>query len=132
MAHFAELDENNVVLRILVVPDSEEHRGQDFLEKDLGLGGRWIQTSRSGSIRKRFAMVGGTYSSELDAFIPVKPYPSWVFDENELDWSSPIPKPTEPFDTSQPENCDYVWLEGEQLWHPFYIDVSRTVNEGNK
>ena len=45
MAHFAELDENNVVTQVLVVPDEQEHRGEDFLANDLGLGGRWVQTS---------------------------------------------------------------------------------------
>ena len=124
MAHFAEIDENNIVLRILVVPDSEEVRGQEFLANDLGLGGTWIQTSRTGRIRKRFAEVGGTYNKDLDIFVPIKPYPSWTFDSELSEWTCPIPKPTEPFDLTQPENCDYRWNEQDQEWMPFYIDVS--------
>ena len=55
MAHFAEIDENGIVKQVLVVPDQQEHRGQEYLADDIGLGGRWIQTSYNGSIRKRFA-----------------------------------------------------------------------------
>lgn len=58
MAHFAELNAQNVVVRVVVVPDSEEHRGEAFLADDLGLGGRWIQTSYNGRIRGQYAGAG--------------------------------------------------------------------------
>lgn len=69
MAHFAELDQNNIVLRVLVVPDEQEHRGEQFLAEDLGLGGRWIQTSYNNRIRGVFAGPGFTYDPENDVFI---------------------------------------------------------------
>jgi hypothetical protein len=68
MAHFAEIDSNNVVLRVLVVADEHEHRGQEFLADDCNLGGTWIQTSYNGSIRSKFAAVGDIYDEENDEF----------------------------------------------------------------
>jgi hypothetical protein len=58
MAHFAEIDSNNVVLRVLVVADEHEHRGQEFFADDCGLGGTWIQTSYNSNIRSKFAGIG--------------------------------------------------------------------------
>lgn len=69
MAHFAELDENNKVIRVLVVDNSQEHRGQDFLAVDCGLGGRWIQTSYNEKFRKKFAGIGDFYDPIQDIFI---------------------------------------------------------------
>jgi hypothetical protein len=68
MAHFAEIN-NNVVLRVLVVPNEQEHRGQEFLADDLGLGGTWIQTSYNATIRGKFAGTGDTYDSVNDVFV---------------------------------------------------------------
>lgn len=90
MAHFAELDENNVVLRVLVVPDEEEQRGEQFLSVDLRLGGRWVQTSYNGNIRKNFAGIGYTYDPTRDAFIPPKPFASWLLNEQKCLWEAPI------------------------------------------
>lgn len=83
MAHFAEIDQNNIVVRVLVVSNEQEHRGQDFLANDLGLGGTWIQTSyntfanqhsNGGTpLRKNYAGIGYTYDSVRDAFIPPRP-----------------------------------------------------------
>lgn len=70
MAHFAEIDERHIVLRVLVVPDEQENRGQDFLSNDLGLGGTWIQTSYNRNFRKNYAGVGFLYDPILDIFIP--------------------------------------------------------------
>jgi hypothetical protein len=108
MAHFAEIDENNIVLRVLVVDNSQEHRGQEFLANDLGLGGTWIQTSYNGNIRKNYAGIGYTYDEQRDAFIPPQPYPSWILNENTCLWESPIPYP-------QDEKL-YVWEEEQQNW----------------
>ena len=88
MAYFAELDENNVVLRVLVVADEEEHRGQEFLANDLGLGGTWMQTSYNNNIRKQYASIGFTYDPDLDIFIAPQPESDWVLDEN-YDWQLP-------------------------------------------
>ena len=72
MAHFAEINNDNTVMRVLVVDNSIEHRGADFLANDLGLGGTWIQTSYNNNIRYNYAGIGYTYDAERDAFIPPK------------------------------------------------------------
>lgn len=72
MAHFAEIDANGIVLRVLVVPDEQESRGQEFLANDLGLGGTWIQTSYNTQIRGKFAGVGNKYNKENDEFVVVQ------------------------------------------------------------
>lgn len=69
MAHFAEIDENNIVLRVLVVDNSQEHRGQEFLAIDCGLGGTWIQTSYNNNFRGKYAGTGDIYDPETDTFI---------------------------------------------------------------
>jgi hypothetical protein len=96
MAHFAEIDENNIVKQVLVVDNSLEHRGADFLANDLGLGGTWIQTSYNHNIRKQFAGIGYTYDSVNDVFIAPQPFASWSLDEN-FDWQPPTPRPEEGF-----------------------------------
>jgi hypothetical protein len=101
MAHFAEV-ENNIVTRVLVVPDEQEHRGQDFLANELGLGGTWVQTSYNGRIRKNYAGIGYTYDGERDAFIAPKPecHDTVVFDEETCTWSCP--------------DASHVIIEGEE------------------
>ena len=61
MAHFAEIDSNNVVLRVLVVDNSQEHRGQEFLADECGLGGTWVQTSYNANFGGKFAGIGDTW-----------------------------------------------------------------------
>jgi hypothetical protein len=68
MAHFAKINENNIVEIVLVVDNSEEHRGQEFLAEDLGLGGRWIQTSYNANFRGKYAGIGDMYDEENDVF----------------------------------------------------------------
>ena len=92
MAHFARI-ENNIVSQVVVVDNSQEHRGQEFLSQDLGLGGIWIQTSYNNNFRKQYAGLGYIYDNINDVFIKPKPYPSWSLDEN-FDWQAPIPKPS--------------------------------------
>ena len=83
MAHFAEIDPNGgTVLRVLVVPDEQEHRGQDFLANELGLGGVWIQTSYNNNIRYKYAGIGDTYDATRDAFIAPKCHDEATLDEN--------------------------------------------------
>lgn len=69
MAHFAELDNNNVVLRVLVVDNSQEHRGQEFLADDCGLGGTWVQTSYNANFRGKYAGIGDIYDPVKDEFV---------------------------------------------------------------
>lgn len=89
MAHFAEIDDDNVVTRVLVVPDEQEDRGQEFLADDLRLGGRWIQTSYNNRIRKQFAGIGYSYDPINDVFISPQPAPWFVLDD-QFDWECPI------------------------------------------
>ena len=72
MASFAEIDSNNIVVRVLSVPDLEEHDGQTYLTETLGLGGTWIQTSYTSSIRGNYAGIGFSYFPEVDLFMPPK------------------------------------------------------------
>ncbi len=106
MAHFAQIDENGIVLQVLVVSDQDEHRGQDFLANDLGLGGTWVQTSYNNNIRKQYAGAGFKYDSEADVFIAPQPFPSWTLDENH-DWQAPAARPVE---------GNWSWNEENQTW----------------
>jgi len=108
MSHFAEIDQNNVVLRVLVVPDEQEHRGQEYLANDVGLGGRWIQTSYNGNIRKNFAGIGDKYNEQRDAFISPKPFGSWVLNEYTCIWEAPIAMPD--------DGQMYYWDEETTSW----------------
>lgn len=108
MAHFAEIDENNIVTRVLVVPDDQEHRGQEFLANDLGLGGLWIQTSYNSRIRKNYAGIGMSFDSVRDAFIAPQPFASWILDEETCRWEAPTPYPT--------DGLMYEWDETDTDW----------------
>lgn len=108
MAHFAEIDSNNTVLRVLVIDNSQEHRGQDFLANDCNLGGTWIQTSYNANFRKKFASVGDVYDPIKDVFIPMKPYNSWTFNEELHTWIPPIDYPN--------DTKSYQWDEENQTW----------------
>ena len=110
MAHFAQIDENNNVINILVVPDEQEHRGQEYLSVNLGLGGRWIQTSYNNNIRKMYAGIGYFYNEDLDIFMPPKPFPSWIVDTNKGEWCAPISRP------SDQEGKAIIWDEENQNW----------------
>jgi len=92
MAHFANIDENNIVTEVLVVDNLLEDRGNDYLANELGLGGRWIQTSYNNNFRRRFAGVGYYYDEVNDVFIAQQPYPSWTLNDN-WDWVAPVPRP---------------------------------------
>lgn len=94
MAHFAEIDGNNKVIRVLAVPDTEQHRGQQFLADDLRLGGAWVQTSYNNNFRKQFAGIGYSYDPVADVFVEPQPFPSWVLDVDH-NWQAPVPKPSQ-------------------------------------
>lgn len=93
MAHFAELDDNNIVLRVIVVSDDNEADGENWC-KNL-LGGNWKQTSYNNNIRKNYAAIGFTYDESRDAFIPPQPYPSWILDETTCQWKAPVDHPSD-------------------------------------
>ena len=113
MAHFAELDNNNIVKQVIVVHNNEllnsgiesEQKGIDFCVNLFG--GKWIQTSYNASIRKNFAGIGYTYDKQLDAFIPPKPFDSWTLNEDTCLWKCPVEIPTDGL---------YDWNEQLQQW----------------
>lgn len=107
MAHFAQVDENNIVTQVLVVPDEQEHRGQEFLADDLGLGGRWIQTSYNNRIRKQYAGIGYSFDEAADVFVAPQPFPSWTLDANH-DWQPPVSRPE--------DGVMYFWNEDKLDW----------------
>jgi len=117
MAHFAKLDDGNVVLEVNVVsnetvnnlpfPESEPV-GVAFLIDLSGGYTNWKQTSYNANFRKNYAGVGFTYDANLDAFIAPKPYPSWLLDTNTAQWRAPVPYPT--------DGKVYVWNEEIQSW----------------
>ena len=114
MAHFAQLDESNVVTQVIVVHNNEllddgvesEAKGIAFCQSLFG--GNWIQTSYNGNIRKQYAGIGYTYDSVNDVFISFKPFPSWILDEN-FDWQAPTPMPIE-------EGKFFIWDEPSLSW----------------
>jgi hypothetical protein len=108
MAHFAELDADSIVVRVLVVPNEQENRGHDYLATDLGLGGTWVQTSYNATIRKNYAGIGYTFDSGRDAFIPPKPFASWTLNEDTCNWEAPVAYPT--------DGKFYSWDEATTSW----------------
>jgi hypothetical protein len=119
MAHFAKLDDNNVVLAVHVVNNDvitvdgaeSEQAGIDFL---TGLHGhdKWKQTSYNGTFRKNYASIGFTYDAGRDAFIAPQPWASWTLNETTCQWEPPVPYPA--FDQENPKY--YSWFEPNQQW----------------
>ena len=118
MAHWAEINSDNIVTRVLVVADDKED-GQKFLAEDLGLGGTWKKTSYNtlGGVhqfggtpfRKNFAGVGFKFDAAKDAFIPPKPFASWTLNATTCLWEAPTPMPIE-------EGKFFVWDEDTTSW----------------
>jgi hypothetical protein len=106
MAHFAQIDENNIVVMVLVTDNNAPNEGYDWLIDNLG--GNWIKTSYNASIRKNYAGVGFTYDNERDAFISPQPYPSWQLIEETCKWKAPTEYPTDGF--------TYDWNESNLAW----------------
>jgi hypothetical protein len=105
MSHFAEIDEDSVVIRVVVGDNDMPNEGYDWIVDNLS--GTWIQTSYNGNIRKNYAGVGYTYDEQRDAFIPPKPYSSWVLDEETCQWLPPLERPQDGY---------YVWDESTISW----------------
>jgi hypothetical protein len=130
MAHFAEIDETNTVVRVLVVGDDEEHRGQEFLADDMGLGGTWIQTSYNtrgnvhvgedgepdGGTALHMNYAGIGHSWDGTGFAEPQPYGSWTLDENYI-WQPPTPMP-EITEETVGENgfVEYEWDDDTTSW----------------
>jgi hypothetical protein len=96
MAHFAKLNSNNIVEQVIVISNdiaTNEQAGIYFINKLFNTKDIWKQTSYNNKIRKNFAGIGYTYDYERDAFIPPKPFNSWVLNEETCLWESPIAMP---------------------------------------
>ena len=116
MAHFAKIGLNNIVTDVLVVANRDTMNSQGNEQESIGieflktLTGHetWIQTSYNGNIRKNYASIGYTYDSQRDAFIPPKPFESWVLNENTCQWEAPTSMPN--------DNKEYRWNESTTSW----------------
>jgi hypothetical protein len=125
MAHFAKIDENKIVQQVIVVNNSDcgdlefpesETIGQSFINS-IGLNGVWKQTSYNSNFRKNYAGMGYTYDESRNAFIPVKPYPSFILNEETCIWEAPIPRPSDDkFYDWDEENL--TWKELTTNWTP--------------
>lgn len=132
MAHWAELDDNNMVLRVTVGSNDEPDEGYQWLIDNLG--GRWVKTSYTsvggnrvnpdtGEIvefgnhfRFNYAGFGYTYDEQRDAFIPPKPFPSWELDEASCTWAAPTPMPS--------DGAFYYWDEPTVSWRLYEDSVT--------
>jgi len=120
MAHFAEIDNDNIVLRVTVVYD-EDTADADGNEVDaIGeafctnlLGGTWKRTSYNDNYRVRYAGIGHTFNAGRDAFIEPQPFPSWVINDDTVDWEAPTPRPD--------DDKSYSWDEDTTSW----VEVER-------
>ena len=124
MAHYAFLDNNNIVTEVIVGIDETELI--EDLDTETWYGNfrnqKCIRTSYNGNIRKRFAGIGYFYDEVRDAFIEPKPYLSWILNEETLTWSPPIP---------YPENSSkefYIWNEDTVSWELFNPDNTEISN----
>jgi len=125
MAHFAQLDENNIVTQVIVVGNNELLDAQGQEREELGVafcqrlfGGNWKQTSYNHSIRKRYAGIGYSYNADLDAFVPPKPYASWVLNNTTVNWEAPTPMPTTEGKTYDWDEATTSWVEVENETTP--------------
>ena len=115
MAHFAQLNEENLVTQVIVVAN-QDTADQDGVENEaIGiefctnlLGGKWVQTSYNANIRKNYAGVGYKYDAALDAFIPPQPFVSWTLNNETAQWEAPTPYPA--------DDKRYTWDEETTSW----------------
>lgn len=110
MAHWAEINKNNIVVRVLVGNNDDPAGDEGYSWLINNLGGRWIQTSYNGNIRANYAGVGFLYNEELDVFIAPKPFNSWVINKQTIEWEPPIPRPDSGF---------WEWDENTLSWNEF-------------
>ena len=125
MSHWVEIDENNVVIRVTVGNDEDPNEGHDWLIENLG--GVWLKTSynthagvhynaetgepsedQGKAFRKNYAAIGFTYDEELDAFIPPRPYESWILNDVTCLWEPPVPMPE--------DGGKFDWDESKKEW----------------
>lgn len=117
MAHFAQLNEANTVLQVIVVSNEDtaqngmevESVGIVFCKSIFGKDTVWVQTSWNDTFRVRYAGIGFTYDQVRDAFLRPKPYPSWHLNDVTIDWDAPTPPPNGSM-------RGYAWDEKSQTW----------------
>ena len=123
MAYFAKLDENNVVTQVISIANSDtadasgvekEHIGAAFCERLFG--GTWKQTSYNNNLRKNYAGIGFTYHEDIDAFVPPKPFASWVLNQETAKWEAPVAMPD--------DGKKYEWNEDSQSWIQDAVDAN--------
>jgi hypothetical protein len=116
MAHFAKLNENNIVLEVIVVNNSildssnEEASGISFLTEWSGGYSNWKQTSYNGNVRANFAGIGYIYDPDFDVFIAPRPYPSWKLNYTTYQWEAPVARPDDI------EGFVFKWSEINKEW----------------
>ena len=115
MAHFAQLNDENLVTQVIVVANQDTADKDGVENEAIGiefctnlLGGRWVQTSYNGNIRKNYAGIGYKYDATLDAFIPPQPFESWTLNEETAQWEAPTPYPD--------DGKRYSWDEATTSW----------------
>ena len=113
MSHFAKLDKNNLVTFVTVGRDEDDGKEAELSERT---GDVYKQTSYNGNIRKNYAGIGFKYDSKLDAFIPPKPYKSWLLDKELCQWAAPLPYPA--------DGLMYSWSEELGDWEAIRFEVT--------
>ena len=120
MAHFAEIDGNNIVIRVIVVNNNDCLNSNGEEEEAVGiafckslLGGEWVQTSYNANFRKNYAGIGYRYDADRDAFVPPTPYNSWILNEETARWDPPSPMPND-------DNI-YYWNEEQVAWLQYQL-----------
>lgn len=118
MAHFAQLDENNIVTQVIVVSNNDllDANGQEREEIGVAFcqrlfGGNWKQTSYNHNMRVRYAGVGYAYNIDLDAFVPPKPYASWVLNNETAAWDAPTAMPVVEGKFFRWDETTLAWIE---------------------
>ena len=120
MAHFARVEDG--VVREVIVVDNKDTSDANGVEKEsIGvafcerlLGGTWKQTSYNANLRKNYAGIGYTYNASIDAFVPPKPYASWVLNETTAQWAAPVDMPEDAGTGDPPKR--YSWDEENTQW----------------
>jgi hypothetical protein len=117
MAHFAQLNTNNIIISVIVVHNNElldqngnevEQKGIDFCKSLFGQDTQWIQTSYNGNFRKNYAGIGYIYDATNDVFYAPQPYPSWILNNTTWLWEAPVSYPT--------DGKRYKWNESTLSW----------------
>lgn len=114
MAHWAQLDENNIVIQVLVTDNNDPNQDEGYQWLIDNIGGTWVKTSYNAAIngfRKNFAGVGYYYDVDKDAFIPPKPHKAWVLNQDKLAWFPPVEYPK--------DGKVYYWDNNLDSWEIF-------------